>query len=179
MKELMELFTRFVVAIEKIAEPGCEQKCKCNEPEQKPEIKDIPRDYDGIAAQKDGREVLLNLCGKKGIEVKKGMRDATLVKLLREWDKKTVTVKKDFDKGDPVFESDVEESEDTVFVDTSAGQVTTTLSKGNLEVVLSGNVVNNELPEIEETETKKQEESKIPESNDEDGFDWGEDWDNE
>jgi len=167
MKELMELFTRFVVAIEKIAEPGCEQKCKCDEPEQKPEIKDIPRDYDGIAAQKDGREVLLNLCGKKGIKVKKGIRDATLVKMLKEFDGKVV-------------KPDVEEKEE-IFVDTSAGQTTTTLSesKGNLESVLSENVVNNKLPEIEETETKEAPEQEEPESNDEDGFDWGEDWDNE
>jgi len=161
MKELMELFTRLVIAIEKIADPGCGSKCKCDE---KPiefkdaphlglntktfgtEIKDIQRDYDAIAAQKDGREVLLSLCEKRDIKVKKGTRDATLVKLLKESDKKTVycdtssgQVTVDLPKSDPETELVNDDTEEKI-------------ESGNLEGILSENVEQVDLPEIEETE---------------------------
>jgi len=150
MKELMELFTRLVIAIEKIADPGCGSKCKCDEKliEQKPEteIKDIQRDYDAIAAQKDGRQVLLSLCEKRDIKVKKGVRDATLVKLLKESDKKTVycdtssgQVTVDLPKSDPETELVNDDTEEKI-------------ESGNLEGILSENVEQVDLPDIEETE---------------------------
>ena len=87
MKELMDLLTRVVVAFEKIAEPekkGCGGDCKCEKTETLEPIKEVERDYDIIASQPGGREVLIDMCKTKGIEVPKGVRTTTIAKLLKE-----------------------------------------------------------------------------------------------
>ena len=91
---LIELLTRLVVAMETIAENAAAPCAVASATAVKPQPETntridpayIPRDYEAYLTQKDGLKVLKELCEKRGIEVPKGTKGATLVANLRKQD---------------------------------------------------------------------------------------------
>ena len=168
VEKLINLLERFVVAFEKIAD-GQQNGCKCdseiivckNDPIVQKEINDIPRDYEGIERQPDGREVLLKLCKERGIKVPSGTRTKTLVKMLNEHDKNLLA-------DDNIMENIMSE------VDTSLGQTEVTLEKGSEDLKI---VVEKESGNLEEFEDIFKPETEESESNDEFPDDeWPDEW---
>ncbi len=117
IEKLMNLFERFVVAIEDIADTLARQEITghpmmAGTPAQtvsesvEESISDKP-DYASM-----NRETLVALCEQRNIEVPKGTKTTTLVKKLKSWDAvQTSTLKAETEKEDlgPAFPSEVEE----------------------------------------------------------------------
>ena len=95
---MMELLERFVVAIESIANSfsvvkRAEECCPCDtvvgETSDTPEpaVKETEAESAGLDYPRNGdRDAWLELCAKRGIDVPKGTKTATLLKKVKAWD---------------------------------------------------------------------------------------------
>lgn len=93
IQQLFTLLERLVVALETIAAGGGANTASADpaitnsKPREEVDSSgNMERDYDYMAGQKGGRDALLILCEKRGIEVPPRTKTDTLVKKLNSWD---------------------------------------------------------------------------------------------